>query len=125
MKTVCHVLGLARSNLQVRAHRPADWFGRRCGRNPQDDGDLRAELRAVIDPLPSYGYRRACELLNRQRRRGSRPAINHKRVYSVMRQAGWLLARHTGRPIDMRAHDSKIAVEQSNRRWYSDGFENG
>ncbi|MDL1863549.1 DDE-type integrase/transposase/recombinase [Betaproteobacteria bacterium PRO7] len=42
-----------------------------------------------------------------------------------MREAGWLLARHTGPPIDTRAHDGTIAVAQSNRRWCSDGFEVG
>lgn len=42
-----------------------------------------------------------------------------------MRAAGWLLARHTGRPLDSRAHDGTIAVAASNRRWCSDGFEIG
>jgi putative transposase len=125
MKTVCNVLGVARSNVQVRAHRPADWADRRCGRGARDDTELLAQLRAVIDPLPSYGYRRACELVNRQRRCGGRPAVNHKRVYRVMRAAGWLLMRHTGRCTDTRAHDGKIAVVASNRRWCSDGFEIG
>ncbi|GIL04945.1 MAG: integrase [Betaproteobacteria bacterium] len=63
--------------------------------------------------------------MNRQRRRSGRPTLNHKRVYRVMREAGWLLARHTGPPIDTRAHDGTIAVAQSNRRWCSDGFEVG
>jgi transposase InsO family protein len=125
VKTVCQVLGVARSNVHARAHRPVAWTDRRCGRRPRDDAELLAELRAVIDPLPSYGYRRAGELLNRQRRRCGRPVVNHKRLYRVMREAGWLLARHTGRPIDSRAHDGKIAVEESNRRWCSDGFEIG
>ena len=34
-----------------------------------------------------------------------------------------LLRRHTGRPIDTRIHDGRIAVSESNRRWCSDGFE--
>lgn len=125
MKAVCRVLGVARSNLYVRAHRPTDWTDRRRGRRPCDDAELLAELRTVIDPQPTYGYRRAGELLNRERRRQRRPPVNHKRLYRVMREAGWLLARHTGRPLDSRAHDGKIAVAQSNRRWCSDGFEIG
>lgn len=125
MKTVCQVLGVARSNVHGRAHRPADWTDRRRGRRPIDDAELCAELRAVLEPLPSYGYRRTCALVNRQRRRSGRPTVNHKRVYRVMREAGWLLVRHTGRPIDTRAHDGTIAVQQSNRRWCSDGFEIG
>lgn len=125
MKTVCDLLGVARSNVHARAYRPATWTDRRRGRRPHDDAGLLAELRAVIDPLPTYGYRRAGELVNRERRRQRRPNVNAKRVYRVMRAAGWLLARHTGRPTDTRAHDGKIAVAQSNRRWCSDGFEIG
>jgi putative transposase len=84
-----------------------------------------AELRAVIEPLPSYGYRRAGELVNRERRCQRRPPVNPKRVYRVMREAGWLLARYTGRSLETRAHDGRIAVDRSNRRWCSDGFEIG
>lgn len=53
MKTVCRVLGVARSNVHVRAHRAADWTDRRRGRRPRDDAELKAELRAVIEPLPA------------------------------------------------------------------------
>lgn len=125
MKTVCDVLGAARSNLQVRGHRGVDWIDRRTGRRPHTDELLQAELHAVLTPNASYGYRRATALINRCRRQQQRPVVNHKRVYRVMRQAGWLLARHTGRPLDTRAHTGRIAVDASNRRWCSDGFEIG
>ena len=49
--------------------------------------------------------------------------VNHKRLYRVMREHRLLLRRHTGRPIDTRSHDGRIAVSASNRRWCSDGFE--
>lgn len=42
-----------------------------------------------------------------------------------MREHCLLLQRHTGRPPDTRAHDGRIAVERSNTRWCSDGFEIG
>lgn len=35
-----------------------------------------------------------------------------------------LLQRHTG-AIDTRRHDGRVDVEQSNLRWYADGFEIG
>jgi putative transposase len=125
MKTVCDVLGVARSNLHVRVHRAADWTDRRKHRHPRDDHALQAELHAVITPLATYGYRRAAALVNRRRCEQRRARVNHKRVYRVMREAGWLLARHTGRSLDNRAHDGTIAVAASNRRWCSDGFEIG
>jgi putative transposase len=40
-----------------------------------------------------------------------------------MRDSQLLLRRHTGRPIDTRSHEGRIAVSQSDRRWCSDGFE--
>ena len=125
MKPVCDVLGVARSNVHGRVHRGAAWTDQRKGRRPRDDQELKAELHAVITPHATYGYRRAAALVNRRRCELRRTTVNHKRVYRVMREAGWLLARHTGRPLDSRAHDGTIAVTGSNRRWCSDGFEIG
>jgi putative transposase len=123
MKTVSEVLGVARSNLQIRARRRADWTDRRRHRHPRADAELLAEIRAEIAELPSYGYRRAWTLVNRRRDAEGRRRANHKRVYRVMREQHLLLQRHTGRPIDTRSHDGRIAVSESNRRWCSDGFE--
>lgn len=125
MKIVCDVLGVARSNVHVRVHRPADWTDRRRHRRPREDGELIGEITAAIATLPSYGYRRAWTLVNRRRDREARRRVNHKRVYRVMREHRLLLQRHTGRPVDTRRHDGRIAVSQSNRRWCSDGFEIG
>ena len=123
MKIVCDVLGVARSHVHVRAHRPTTWTDRRHHRRPRDDGELVAEITHAIAGLPSYGYRRAWTLVNRRRDGEGRRRVNHKRVYRVMRDYRLLLRRHTGRPIDTRSHDGRIAVSESNRRWCSDGFE--
>lgn len=123
MKIVCDVLGVARSNVHVRAHRPASWTDRRRNRRPREDGELVAEITNAIAALPSYGYRRAWTMVNRRREREGRRRVNHKRVYRVMRDYRLLLHQHTGRPIDTRSHDGRIAVDQSDRRWCSDGFE--
>ena len=123
MKMVSDVLGVARSNVHARVHRPADWTDRRRNRQPRDDSELVAEISNEIAGLPSYGYRRAWTLVNRQRDANSRRRVNHKRVYRVMREYRLLLRRHTGRPVDTRSHDGRIAVGESNRRWCSDGFE--
>ena len=123
MKIVCDVLGVARSHVHVRVHRPTNWTDRRRNRRPGDDGDLVAEITTEIATLPSYGYRRAWTMVNRRRDGERRQRVNHKRIYRVMRDYRLLLRRHTGRPVDTRSHDGRIAVSESNRRWCSDGFE--
>jgi putative transposase len=42
-------------------------------------------------------------------------------VYRVMRDHGLLLYRQ--RPVATRRHDGRVAVDSSNTRWCSDGFE--
>lgn len=123
MKAVSDVLGVARSQLQVRVHRSPQWTDRRRQRQPRDDAGLVAELRREVAALPSYGYRRAWALVNRRREVEGRRCVNHKRVYRVMRDHRLLLTRHSGRPPDTRSHDGRIAVNESDRRWCSDGFE--
>ena len=63
MKSVCSVLGVARSNLHVRHHRSVDYRDGRCGRTHAQDEALLADIRRHIADLPSYGYRRAGALL--------------------------------------------------------------
>ena len=123
MKAVSMVLGVARSNLHRRARRPAAWSDRRRQRTPRDDNELLAEITTEVAALPSYGYRRAWALVNRRRDTEGRPRVNHKRVYRLMREHSLLLTRHTGRPLDTRSHEGRIAVGSSDRRWCSDGFE--
>ena len=125
MKTVCRVLGVARSNVSIRATRPSGWTDRRRGRRPMEDTTLVEEIRREIADLNSYGYRRACALVNRGREASAERRVNPKRAYRVMREHGLLLQRHTGRPPDTRSHDGRIAVDRSNLRWCSDGFEIG
>jgi transposase InsO family protein len=107
----------------VRATRGADWTDRRRGRRPVEDATLVEEIRLEIANLASYGYRRACALVNRRREAAGGRRVNPKRAYRVMDEHGLLLQRYTGRPTDTRSHDGKIAVERSNMRWCSDGFE--
>jgi len=123
MKTICDILGVARSNVHVRARRPIAWRDQRRNRQPRDDAELVSEITHEVAALPSYGYRRAWAMVNRRRDAEGRARVNHKRVYRVMRDHRLLLRRHTGRPLDTRSHDGRIAVSESNRRWCSDGFE--
>jgi putative transposase len=122
MKTVCEVLGVSRSNLAVKSKRPAEWVDQR--KMPAlDDMPLVTELRERVADLPTYGYRRVWALLRRNRDTQAQPRINAKRVYRVMRTHGLLLQRRPRHPQSARRHEGKVAVERSNARWCSDGFE--
>ena len=48
--------------------------------------------------------------------------MNANRVYRAMKTHGLLLRRHAG-GVGQRRHDGRIAVERSNLRGCSDGFE--
>ncbi len=101
MKLVCDVLGVARSNVQVRVRRPADWMDRRRHRRPRDDGELVTEITNEIAALPSYGYRRAWEMVNRQRDRTRRHRVNHKRAIASCASTGYCFG---GTPDDRSTH---------------------
>ncbi|VBY70119.1 integrase catalytic subunit [Burkholderia pseudomallei] len=121
MKTVCEVLGVARSAVAVKRTRSSDWRDGRRARVTNDAG-LVEEIQAHVAHLPTYGYRRVWALLRRSREQSGAPCINVKRVYRVMREHP-LLLRRPGVRRDKRRHDGRVAVDRSNTRWCSDGFE--
>jgi putative transposase len=123
VKTVCRVLGLARSHIHELHHRDEGWRDGRTGRTPANDAQLLDELREQISQLPSYGYRRACALVNRRRAQEGAPRVNPKRAYRIMAQAGLLLPKAPRRRQSSRPHDGVVAVYRSDLRWCSDGFE--
>jgi len=120
MKTVAEVIGVSRSNLAERLKERAP---RRIGRPPLPDAELVAQIEAAIAELPSYGYRRVHAILKRRAMTAGLKPPNHKRVYRVMKIHSLLLDRHAGGAE--RRHDGRIAVDERNRRWCSDGFEIG
>ena len=81
---MCLSLGLARSNVFMLNSRPLSWVDGRTGRKPLEGEQLLADIRAQITELPSYGYRRACALVNRQRAAQGSARVNPRRVYRVM-----------------------------------------
>jgi transposase InsO family protein len=119
VKTVAQTLGVSRSNL---VRRQAGESKPRRSYVMTDDTALLPDIRALVDVRPTYGYRRIAALINRQRRHQSLPALNHKRIYRLMRQNNLLLTRHTGKPPG-RLHEGNIITLRSNLRWASDGFE--
>jgi putative transposase len=122
MKAVCEALGVARSNIAASFNSPLAKPLKRVGRAPKPDDDLVIDIKAIIGDQPTYGYRRVWALLRRKAAMQSYPPVNAKRVHRVMKAHGMLLRRHAGGAQERR-HDGKIAVERSNLRWCSDGFE--
>lgn len=85
------------------------------------DSDLLKLIEKVVKERPTYGYRRVTAILNRDFRRESRPRINHKRVYRIMRENDllWKPAKQKA----TRTHNGKVIVPQSDSRYCSDTFE--
>ncbi|MGY2182334.1 IS3 family transposase [Pseudomonas agarici] len=121
VKLVSECLGVSRSQLTVRIKQSVSPKVRRS--RPVNDAELVAEIQQQVSELPSYGYRRVWGLLRRAREELSLPAINVKRVYRVMRDHNLLLERRIKQPGVPRRHEGRIAVQTSDTRWCSDGFE--
>ncbi|UZD97147.1 IS3 family transposase [Pseudomonas corrugata] len=121
VKLVSECLGVARSQLTVRIKQSVSPKTRRS--RPVNDAELVAEIQQQVSELPSYGYRRVWGLLRRARETQLLPALNVKRVYRVMRDHNLLLERRIKQPGVPRRHEGRIAVETSDTRWCSDGFE--
>ena len=116
MKAVCRSLALARSHICNLRTRPDTWLDRRTGRTPVHDEALLAQVREHIAQLPSYGYRRACALLNRQRTASDLSRVNHKRVYRLMARNDLLLPKASRRKQSSRLHEGKVEVASSDQR---------
>jgi len=122
VKAVSESLGVARSQLTARLKQPAP--GERSRRRRTlNDVALVEQIKQAVGALPSYGYRRVWGLLRRQHEQQALPPVNVKRVYRVMRDHDLLLERRRKQPGVARRHEGRVAVDTSNTRWCSDGFE--
>ena len=99
------------------------WVDGRKHRTPSCDAGLFAELKLQLTQLPSYGYRRACALVNRLRSAQGVARVNVKRTYRVMAHAGLLLPKAPRRPQSTREHEGQVSVNRSDLRWCSDDLE--
>ncbi|MDR6376094.1 hypothetical protein J2776_002794 [Paraburkholderia caledonica] len=66
LKTVCEVLGVARSGVAAKQASSSDWQDGRSA-TPTDDAELVEEIQVRVAHLPTYGYRRIRPLLRRSR----------------------------------------------------------
>ena len=110
-------LSISRSNVLTKKTRSSDWADLRKSPPKADDADLKDAIACVVKDRATYGYRRVWARLKIDGRQ-----INHKRVYRVMRDEGWLLFRQGQKPLDTRKHEGTVAVKESDTRWCSDGL---
>lgn len=116
MKAIAETLAVSRSHLMAA---PKPRLRHRV--DVEADVGILEGLKSIAASRSTYGYRRTCAILNRLRRRqGARP-VNHKRAYRLMRDAGLLLQRHSGKST--RTHEGKVITLKSDLRYCSDGFE--
>ena len=115
MKAIAEAMEVARSNLCQEKQKPRTKYTRK------DDAWILPMIRVITDGRPSYGYRRVTAMLCLELEKQGKLAVNHKRVYRIMKEAKLLLQKHTGRPT--QTHEGKIITLKSNLRWCSDGFE--
>lgn len=114
MSQVARAAGISRPHLSASARGGST----RRSRYAKQDEDLLDAIKLIVAERPTYGYRRVTALLNRRKQAA---AVNHKRVYRVMRDHHLLLQRFGPKPV--RPHDGKVMTLHSNTRWCSDGFQ--
>jgi putative transposase len=115
MSSICRTLGVSRSNLYTQLPK-AEIPKRKRKSNKERDGLLLSSIKETLKERPTYGYRRITIIL----RKKLRIAINHKKVYRIMKENQLLLQRYASKPL--RVHDGKVATLKSNLRWCSDIF---
>ncbi len=94
-------LDVCRSNALTKKTRSSEWSELRKSPQSTDDAELEDSIACVVKDRPTYGYRR---VLARLKIDGHQ--INHKSVYRVMQDEGWLLFRQGQKPLDTRKHEA-------------------
>ena len=97
MKVICDSLDVSRSHLHESLGRePVVTKKRRRKLQQISDEDILQHIRALVAQRPSYGYRRACAVINRTLAADGLPKANHKRIYRLMKEANVLLPEFIG-----------------------------
>ena len=118
MSAIAKALDVSRSNLYAQ-HEPKV---RSFQYKKAEDEYLLPIIKEIVKSRPTYGYRRVQAVLNKKLSEAGGKAVNHKRVYRIMRQNGLLLCRRT-ETRNGKVHDGKVETAKRNTRWCSDGFE--
>jgi putative transposase len=108
-RSICRVLGVARSALYRHQSAPSDH-----PRVPQD-AELVARIKELIELHPTYGYRRIWARL----RFGDKRLINRKKVRRLMKVHGWMVCQRPTTPKP-RVQRKKSIAHRRNERWALD-----
>jgi putative transposase len=108
-RTVCRILGVARSALYRHQSAPSD--------HPRisQDAELVARIKELIEQHPTYGYRRIWARL----RFGDGRVINRKKVRRLLRQQGWMVYQRPAAPKP-RVRRKRSVATRRNERWALD-----
>lgn len=113
MSTICRTLEVSRSNLYTQP--PKDESSKRGKKlNNKEDDLLLDPIKEILKERPTYGYR--CITIILRKKLGI--AINHKKIYRIMKEHQLLLQRYDPKPL--RVYDGKIITLRSNLRWCPD-----
>lgn len=124
MKPIAEALEVSRPNLvqslqTKEQHIP---FKTRKKSHQLTEDELVLRLKTITNGRPSYGYRRACAVLNRELLQMGYKKVNHKRVYRLMKESKLLLPKFIGFKPE-RTHEGKVVTLRSNTRWCSDALQ--
>jgi hypothetical protein len=90
VKAITDILEVSRANLYEKA------TGRRRLYRKADDEYYLKLIREIIEERPTYGYRRVAAILNRTLKQAGQQAVNHKRVYRIMKISSFAFAEVHG-----------------------------
>ena len=123
MKVICDSLEVSRSHLRESLRNVPVLCKKRRGKAPViGDEEILQRVKGLVAQRPSYGYRRACAVINRALVADGLPKANHKRIYRLMKENGLLLPKFVGfQP--KRKHEGTVQTLRSNTRWCSDSFQ--
>ena len=85
MKLISDTLGVSRSHLRQSFCKTVGEPRKPRGKAPAvPDAGVLQLLHELVEARPSYGYRRACAVVNRKLSVQGKPRVNHKRIYRLM-----------------------------------------
>ena len=121
LRAVSQALGVSRAQLSVHVHRKPGWRDGRQHRQ-RDDSALLARIMGALAELSSWLSASLGAVTTSVR---GRTTARRQRQAGISRHArSWPAAgKKPAVPLAQQAHKGRVAVNESNRRWCSDGFE--
>lgn len=101
-RRACRIVGCVRMTVRYRSRR-------------QNDGELRARLRALAHERRRFGYRRLHVLLKREGY-----AVNHKRLFRLYREERLMVRPRSGRKRAVGTRAPMVVPQLPNDRWSLD-----